>query len=535
MQRWNGWGDTAVNYPLPDGAAAFLLEMLGHGETSADAAIESVLDRMPESRLGSLAGITTDPVERLLHTHGQSLPDWIALRSGVLGRAPDGIATPESADQIRALLKQAQQKGLRVIPYGGGTSVVGHINPVDSDAPVLTLDLRRMKHLLHLDKVSRLARFEAGAAGPAIEYQLAQHGFTLGHYPQSWEYSTLGGWIATRSTGQQSYHYGRIEDLFAGGSLETPGGTLPLLSLPASAAGPDLRQLVLGSEGRLGVLTEANMRVQPRPERDDFYGIFFRSWEHGFEAARSLVQEGIPVSMVRLSDAQETLTTLALAGKPGLIRLAEGLLRILGAGEERCLMILGVTSDRPTFAQKRAAAFDVVRSCGGLATGTYIGKHWMKSRFRSPYLRNTLWERGFALDTLETAVSWSRLNALRTALLTSLDRVFQTSAVPLLRFSHLSHVYPDGASLYVTLLFPRQVTPEETLAQWRAAKQAACEVIVRHHATISHQHGVGIDHRPFLAFEKGAAGIKALQFISQSFDPQGIMNPGKGWPEPGAG
>lgn len=530
MRRWNGWGETTLDYPMPEGALPFLLSRLGEGSTTKDATMEAVLKDLPASRLDPLNGIATDPVDRLQHTHGQSLPDWIALRNGHIGRAPDGIAFPETQEHIRDLLQVAGRKGLHVIPYGGGTSVVGHINPMESDAPVLTLNLSRMNRLLDLDEASRLARFQAGVNGPAIERQLNERGYTLGHFPQSWEYSTLGGWIATRSTGQQSYYYGRIEDLFAGGSLETPAGPLQLPSLPASAAGPDLRQVVLGSEGRLGVITDAVMRVQPVTALEAFYGIFFHEWGHGFEATRALAQASAPVSMVRYSDAEETRTTLALAGKPTQVRIASMILRALGAGEERCLMILGITSERTTFHQKKAVALEVVRAYGGIHTGTIVGKRWHKSRFRSPYLRNTLWEHGYALDTLETAVPWSKVTSAREGILAALDKAFHAKSVPLLRFSHLSHIYPDGASIYVTLLYPRQDTPAETLAVWKAAKRAASEAIVAHHGTISHQHGVGIDHLPYLETEKCGLGIEGLQSLSQTFDPTGMMNPGKGWP-----
>jgi alkyldihydroxyacetonephosphate synthase len=535
MRRWNGWGDTTVEYPLPQGARPFLIEALGEGTRREDATLESVLDRLPPSRLDHHNGIITDPVDRLLHTHGQSLPDWIALRSGQVGPVPDGIAYPQSAKQVRGILDLVAQKGVQVIPFGGGTSVVGHINPSQNNAPVLTLDLSRTNRLLDLDEASRLARFEAGVSGPILERQLKEHGYTLGHFPQSWEYSTLGGWIATRSTGQQSYHYGRIEDLYAGGLLETPQGTLPLPNLPASAAGPDLRHAILGSEGRLGVITEATVRIRPIPEQETFFGIFFRSWDAGFEATRSLAQERIPVSMIRLNDAQETLTTLALAGKPTLIRLANLYLQAFGAGEGRCLMFLGISSDRAVFSQIKAAAFEILRFHGGIATGTVVGEQWRKSRFHSPYLRNTLWEQGYALDTLETAGPWSTLDAMRMTILAALDQEFEKRGVPLLRFSHLSHVYCDGASIYVTFLYPRQSTPEETLAIWQVTKRAASEAIVTHRGTISHQHGVGTDHKAYLQSEKGALGIRALQALSQAFDPQGIMNPGKGWPDPGWG
>jgi alkyldihydroxyacetonephosphate synthase len=532
MRRWNGWGDAAVEYPMPEGALAFLEQRLGVGASTADAKMEALVNQLPSSGLKPFKGISTDPADRLLHTHGQSLPDWIALRSGQIGRSPDGVAYPREAEQVRELLNYARRKGIQVIPYGGGTSVVGHINPVERGAPVLTLDLGQMNRLLDLDKDSRLARFEAGVNGPALEHQLNQHGYTLGHFPQSWEYSTLGGWIATRSTGQQSYHYGRIEDLFAGGLLETPAGLLPLRNLPASAAGPDLRHAALGSEGRLGVITEASVRIQPFPEQEAFYGIFFRSWEAGSAATRALVQAMIPASMIRLSDAQETLTTLALAGKPQLVRIADVLLRAFGAGEARCLMILGLTANRASFPLNKSFAFEILRAHGGIPTGTMIGTQWSKSRFRSPYLRNTLWEHGYALDTLETAVRWSGLEDLRKAILTALDHSFETIDIPVMRFSHISHVYPDGGSIYVTFIYPRTDHAESTLAIWQDAKRYASDAIVAHKGTISHQHGLGMDHLPYLQAEKGSLGIAALESFSQTFDPQGIMNPGKGWPAP---
>jgi alkyldihydroxyacetonephosphate synthase len=399
------------------------------------------------------------------------------------------------------------------------------------DTPVLTIDLSHMGRLLDLDKASRLARFQAGVNGPSLERQLQEHGYTLGHFPQSWEYSTLGGWIATRSTGQQSYHYGRIETLFAGGTLETPTGSILSPPFPASAAGPDLRELVLGSEGRLGVITEATMRVQPKPEQEAFYGIFLRDWESGCQATQALAQCQAPASMVRLSDAQETITTLALAGRPGLVQAADRLLSLLGAGEGRCLMILGITADYGTFHRRRNDAMDVLRAYGGLPTGTWIGKQWHKSRFRSPYLRNTLWECGYALDTLETAVSWSRVQETRTTILKALEGAFARHNTTFLQFSHLSHVYADGASIYITYLYPRQEDPEETLALWKAAKQAASEAIATCQGTISHQHGVGVDHLPYLQAEKGTVGLRVLQAVSQALDPQGILNPSKGWPE----
>ncbi len=317
MKRWNGWGDEAINYPLPESAGLYLADQVGVGLALEDADFLQVLGSLEKSRLQPHGLISTGSEDRLRHARGQSLPDWVALRSGQMNAFPDGVAYPRSDEDVRALLAFARQGEVKVIPYGGGTSVVGHINPLMDNGPILTMDMSHLNRMLALDDTSQLATFEAGIVGPEVERQLNPHGYTLGHFPQSFELSTLGGWIATRSSGQQSYHYGRIENLFAGGHVVTPIGELDLPIQPASAAGPDLKQIVLGSEGRLGVITRATVRIHRLPEMEAFYGVFFRDWERGVRAVREIVQCGIAVSMLRLSNAMETSTTLALSGKDG--------------------------------------------------------------------------------------------------------------------------------------------------------------------------------------------------------------------------
>jgi len=527
MKRWNGWGDDSVTHPLPDSAARYLAGIVGEGTSFPDVALESALASVPASRLSAHPLITLEAVERLRHARGQSLPDWIALRSGRIGVFPDGVAYPTTDDEVRALLQYARETGTRLIPYGGGTSVVGHINPLPGDAPVLTVDLSRLSRLTNLDEISHLATFEAGVTGPEIENQLRQRGYTLGHYPQSFEYSTLGGWIAARSSGQQSYHYGRIEALFAGGHVETLRGSLVLPPLPASAAGPDLRQIILGSEGRLGIITRATVRVRPTPEAESFHAVFFRIWESGVVAVREIAQAGIPVSMLRLSDAQETATTLMLSGRERLVGWADRGLRFAGYGSQRCLLVLGVTGTHSRTERALYATLDIARAHDGLGVGNAIGNIWRKSRFRAPYLRNTLWERGYALDTLETAVPWSVVLPAAESIKTAIRDGLAARGERVLVFAHLSHVYPDGASIYVTYLFRRAEDPDETLDRWRALKGAASRAIVAYGGTISHQHGIGIDHVPYLAAEKGEPGMAMLDSLRRALDPDGLLNPGK--------
>ncbi|HEX5841868.1 MAG TPA: FAD-binding oxidoreductase, partial [Pseudomonas sp.] len=261
MRRWNGWGDEATVVELPAHGEAFLAELVGSGQVLADASLEQVLAQVPASRLQAHPLICLNAEDRVRHARGQSLPDWLAMRSGDFGVFPDGVAYPESAAQIRELLAWASQQDLIVIPYGGGTSVAGHINPQAGSKPVLTLSLERMGKLLEIDHDSLIATFGPGATGPQVESQLRAQGYTLGHFPQSWELSTLGGWVASRSSGQQSLRYGRIEQLFAGGKVETFAGTLEIPTFPASAAGPDLREILMGSEGRFGIISEVKVRI----------------------------------------------------------------------------------------------------------------------------------------------------------------------------------------------------------------------------------------------------------------------------------
>ena len=527
MKRWNGWGDEATLYPLPAPAARYLADRVGEGLHLQDATLEQAVQAVPASALAAHPLITSDPEERLRHARGQSLPDWIALRSGQMRAYPDGVAYPASAAEVRSLLEYARKTGVKLIPYGGGTSVVGHINPLPGTAPVLTMDLSRLNRLLELDETSQLATFEAGVSGPEIEKQLNARGYTLGHFPQSFELSTLGGWIVTRSSGQQSYHYGRIEALFAGGHVETPVGEMDLPVHPASAAGPDLKQLVLGSEGRLGVVTRATLRVRKQAPFEAFYGVFFHTWEEGATAVRLIAQAGVGVSMLRMSNALETTTTLALSGQDALVKWAGRGLRAVGFEDERALLVFGVTGTQRQATQARRETLEIMRANGGLMTGTAIGKMWKKSRFYAPYLRNTLWEAGYALDTLETALPWSEVTGTAEEVQKVIRAGLAEVGERVLVFAHLSHVYRDGASIYVTYLYRRSNDPDETLRRWQVLKEPASRVILAHGGTISHQHGVGLDHAKYLPAEKGLLGMQTLESTIKLYDPDGMMNPGK--------
>ena len=324
MKQWNGWGDDQndLGLELKASALAYLQKIIGPSTRLPDATLEQALSKVPASRLQPHELVSLDAEDRLRHARGQSLPDWLAMRSGDFGIFPDGVAFPKTSEQVQSLLQYAQQHQLSVIPYGGGTSVVGHINPEAGDRPVLTIDMTGMNQLMKLDRESQIATFGAGTTGPMVESLLAAQGYTLGHYPQSWELSTVGGWVASRSSGQQSLRYGRIEQMFAGGRIETLKGTLEIPTFPASSAGPDVREMFMGSEGRMGIITEVKVRVTPLPEHESFHVIFFPDWDSGHKALREIAQGKVQLSMMRLSNTIETFTQLKLAGSGMAINLA---------------------------------------------------------------------------------------------------------------------------------------------------------------------------------------------------------------------
>ena len=526
MRRWNGWGDDSISDAVPAAGAATLARLVGEGSPPPPAALADVVAAIPPGRLPAHRSVVIDAETRLRHARGQSLPDWLALRSGRPGAVPDGVAFPADGAEVRDLLAYAEAAGARVIPYGGGTSVVGGVTPGDDGAPWLTISLARLAGMRRLDADGLLATFGAGTVGPDVEAVLRARGLTLGHFPQSFEYSTVGGWVATRSSGQQSVGFGRIEALFAGGTLEAPAGTLEMPPHPASAAGPDLRQLVLGSEGRLGIVTEAVLRVAPLPAVEVFPTFFLPDWERALAFTRAMARARLPITMIRTSTPAETYTNLALAGHEAVLRVLRRYLAARGAGPGRCMVLLGLAGPRRLVLATLAGVAGIAREFGAVRAPGRLGRQWQAGRFRTPYLRNALWDAGYAVDTLETAVPWSSVDPLARELAPALRAGLTADGERVHAFTHLSHVYPTGSSLYTTFLFRLAVDPDVTLARWRRLKALASDAIVRRGGTISHQHGVGTDHAPYLPAEKGVLGMEVLADVARRFDPAGRMHPG---------
>ena len=535
--RWWGWGDDAHDAALPEAAAALLGDELGwtDGPPRAAVALEDV--RLPEMRLSDgqrkrLAeavggdGLRTDRLERVLHAAGKSYPDLVRLRSGDALEAPDAVVYPSSHEEVAAVLAVCADEGVAVIPFGGGTSVVGGVDPVRNGfAAAISLDTGRMDRLVDADHRSLTATFGPGLTGPRAEAWLAAQGLTLGHFPQSWEYATIGGFVATRSAGQASTGYGRIDELVLGLRCAAPAGEIVIRAFPASAAGPALRELVVGSEGVLGVITEATLAVRPAPAECRYEGWSFRSFEEGAEAFRAMEQADVSPDIARLSDEEETRLSMAMASTGSATeRAGRAYLRARGH-EGGCIAIIGHEGTAEEVGRRRSRSAEALKRGGGLALGQRPGRAWQRGRYAGPYLRDALLERGVMAETLETATSWTNLANLHTAVAAALRDSLQQRGTPALVLCHVSHLYPSGASLYFTFL-ARQESGAE-LDQWRAAKRAASEAIVAGGGTITHHHAVGRDHSPWMAGEIGPLGLDVLGAAKERLDPLGIMNPGK--------
>ncbi len=534
MRSWNGWGDEDDATTVGAGGRRLLESSVGPGTPPREATLAEVVAGVPPSRLRPIDDLrlTVDRETRVRRARGQSLPDLASLRYGRLDAVPDAVARPAETGDVRPLIDHAREVGARLIPYGGGTSVVGGVSARRSEDPLITVDLGALVGVPGVDERSGLVTVLAGTTGPALSTLLAGHRLTVAHEPQSWELATVGGWVAARGSGLKSLGTGRIEQLFAGGTLEAPAGTLRLPPHPASAAGPDIRQLVLGSEGRLGILTEAILRAAPQPEVERMDAWALPAWPDAVDAVRELVQARPGLSLLRLSTAAETRTLLAFADRPAQTRALAAYVRARRRHGDWLLVLTGVAGRPRTAKAARGEAGAILGGHGGIRLPA-LAEAWSRTRFRSPYLRNALWSAGYASDTLETATDWAHVPGLLARLETALQRALEPWNERVHVFTHLSHLYPSGSSLYVTYIFRLAVDPDETLARWQALKTAASLTIVADGATISHHHGVGVDHAPYLAGEKGALGMAALEAVARTFDPDGMMNPGVLLPGPG--
>ena len=509
------WGDPARAQALPEATRGLVELVFGISEPPAvvdpplapcaiDAAVLAELERA----LGA-EQVCTDDDTRRLRTRGKSTPDLLRARAGDLTDAPDVVVRPGSHDEVAAVLAIAVEHRLAVVPFGGGTAVTGGlVAQREGFAGVVSLDLVRMKRLVSVDHVSMTAVLEPGLRGPEAEALLAAEGMTIGHYPQSWEYASIGGFAATRSSGQSSAGYGRFDALVVGLTVATPRGRIDLGTAPANAAGPDLRQLVLGSEGAFGVITSVTVRVRRLPAVKLYEGWRWPSFAEGVTAMRALAQSGLLPTVIRLSDETETAINLARPEEIG------------GSASGGCLMIAGYEGEREVVAARQSAATAVLAGLGGEWLGEEPGRAWAHGRFDAPYLRDALLDVGVLVETLETATFWSNAERLYADVKSALEAALGD---PTMVLCHVSHVYETGCSLYFTVATSEGDEPVE---RWLAAKAAASDAMIAAGATITHHHAVGTDHKPWLAREIGPVGVGILRAVKAELDPTGILNPG---------
>ncbi len=532
--RWWGWGTDADAGALPAHALEMLRGELGiGGEVRGPVGLEDVelaepaLSERALDRLRGTAEVRTDREARILHAAGKGYPDLVRLRAGRPAGAPDAVVRPRAPGAVAGVLEACAAERVAVVPFGGGTSVVGGVAPLRGGfAAVVSLDLGGLDTLVAVDERSQTATARAGLGVRELEGALRARGLTLGHFPQSFEYVTVGGSVATRSAGQASTGYGRIDDQVLGLRCAAPAGELAPLVVPGTAAGPDLRELLVGSEGTLGVITEATLRVRRAPASARYEAWMLPSFAAGAEALRAMEQAGDAPDVTRLSDAEETRISLALSGADAGRRgeLLRGYLRRRGIGGG-CLMILGWEGDPEVVAARRTRAAQRLRGEGGAGLGTAAGRSWERGRYHGPYLRDHLLDHGVMVETLETATTWTNLFTLYVAVGDALRAALGARGTAPLVGCHVSHVYPSGASLYYTFLARQERGAE--VEQWAAAKRAASEAIVAAGGTITHHHAVGADHVAHVGAELGPLGISALRAVKEHLDPTGIMNPGK--------
>ena len=537
MPSW-GWGDPDHPRDLPVAALAELERRFG-SLTERDVPVGIEGFELPSSNLSDSTesairgcvdpdSVSATPLDRILRGGGKSYPDLVRMRAGRPRALPDLVVSPADAEQVGRLLETCSAAGTAVVPFGGGTSVVGGLSAIGGPSgSVVALDLSKLSGVVSVDSESRIATVRAGTPAPLAERVFADQGLTMGHFPQSYLHATVGGFVATRSAGQASTGYGRIDANVLGLEMVTPTGPISLPPMPGTAAGPGLRSLLVGSEGTLGVITEVALQLAKAPtERVD------RAWivsgfERGRELMRRMEQAGCAPTVARLSDEEETSVSLALSASTPIRKAFARYALSRGKGRA-CLMITSFEGERGGIERAAGDATALLRAGGAKSLGAAPARAWRHGRYDGPYLRDVLMERGLLVDTLETAAPWSQLEALYTAVSDSLRHALGAFGGDPIVMCHVSHLYPGGASLYFTFVGVQpEADPEARVGTWWSVKSAACEAISRAGGTITHHHAVGTDHMPWMGSEVGDRSLAALAALKRELDPEGIMNPGK--------
>jgi alkyldihydroxyacetonephosphate synthase len=530
-RKFWGWGVSSFPFPQPllDRVRALLGARFGVAPPAARPAPELAAIRIPAPAIVVPAQfadiVTAERYHRAAHTYGKAFRDVVRALDGDFECAPDLVAYPRDEDDVARLLRWAGATGVAVIPFGGGSSVVGGVE-ADREtrgrfAGVLSLDLCRLDRVLAVDRVSRCARVQGGTYGPALEAQLKPHGYTLRHFPQSFEFSTVGGWIATRAGGHYATLYTHIDDFVESVRMVTPAGVLETRRLPGNGAGPQEDRLVLGSEGAFGVITEAWLRVQDTPRCRAGGTVSFATFEQGAAACRALAQSGLFPANARLIERDEAV--------------------FMGAGDgSHHILVLGFESALLPQDDKLSAALAICEASGGKARKAAAGGNaggddrasasddsadqWKESFLRAPYLRDEIVRMGYVCETFETCTTWANFPALDAAVRAAAQSALQEHCGAGLVTCRFTHLYPDGPAPYYTIIAPSR--PGRQLAQWDAIKDAVSRALIEQGGTITHHHAVGKDHRPYYLMQNAPLSLAMLEAAKRAVDPQGIMNPG---------
>lgn len=546
--KWWGWGDDGVSFTHEDkpDLAPFIQRHLDVDIRTPPApplafeeldvpepALADELRAALEEAAGS-AQVSTDPLDRVVHTRGKGLRDLVRIRAGDLGRVPDVVVRPAGEDAVAAVLEAALEADAVVIPFGGGTNISGSLEAPEAESrTVISVDLGALNKVLAIDADSRIARVQAGVLGPHLEEQLNAQGWTIGHFPDSFNHSTLGGWIATRSSGMQSDKYGDIADLTRAVRMATPAGMLATRPVPTTSTGPSVREMVLGSEGRLGIITEATVHVHRIPEKRTILGYLFPTWEDGLAAMREISASDAATTVTRVSDSHET--AFSFATKKSDTRLDRVKSRALKEFLERrkgydleamCLAFIGYEGSKGHVALQRKLAGRIVKRHGGLSIGGSPGELYDQKKFDTPYIRDFLLDRGALGDVSETSAPWSLLPGVYDNASGAARAAFAQLGVTGYLMCHLSHSYHAGACLYFTFAF-KPSGRREPLEEYDAVKSAIQQAFVDSGATLSHHHAVGTEHAQWLEQDISAPGVAMLRSLFDGFDPGGNLNPGK--------
>jgi alkyldihydroxyacetonephosphate synthase len=546
--KWWGWGLEGVAFTHEDkpelrGFIERVLALDVARPTTRPVAFEELAIAEPalgDALRGALEDavgtdfVSTDPLDRVVHARGKSLRDLVRHRGGDVGRLPDVVVRPGDEAAVEAVLRAAIAADAVVIPFGGGTNISGSLEaPPEETRTIVSVDMSRMSQVLEIDDGSRLARVQAGVFGPDLERQLNARGWTIGHFPDSFTHSTLGGWIATRSSGMQSDKYGDIADLTRAVRVVTPAGTLATRPVPHTSTGPSVREMVLGSEGRLGIITEATVHVHRTPEQRVILGYLFPDWPRALAAMQAIAESEASPTVTRVSDSYETAFSFSTRKHPTPLdrvkskALTTYLERRRGYDlEAMCLSFIGYEGSKAHVAAQRKLVGRIVSRFGGLCIGSSPGELYDQKKFDTPYIRDFLLDRGAPADVSETSAPWSALRPLYDTVMAAAHGAFADLGVTGYIMCHLSHSYHAGACLYFTFAFNPSGT-REAIDEYDVVKTAIQQAFVDSGATLSHHHAVGTEHAQWLEEDISPAGVAMVRALFDGVDPGANLNPGK--------